>query len=1240
MTDEERLEELLDRWDALQEQGQDSTPEEVCRDCPEYLDRFRERLALLARFDAAFGTKEYQPPTDEEAASIRAGRFRGIRFHKAGGLGEVFRAQDEELQRLVALKRVKPLQAESPQRRQRFVFEALITGSLDHPGVVPIYGLGQDAQGNPCYAMRFVEGQTLGDSIEEFHRTPSSRVDPGERERAFQKLLNAFLTVCRTIAYAHSRGVVHRDLKPSNILLGEYGEVLVVDWGLAKLLQRTPESSILDEEHWRCEAPELWGTIGRAGSPPYMSPEQAEGRGDVGTASDIYSLGATLYHLLCGQPAFDGTYFEEVVEKVGAGTFAAPRAVEPSVPPALEAICLKAMQLRPTDRYPSALELAADIELWLVDEPVSAWREPWIVRQKRWLKRHRTVVATLVALCVAALLSLFGFAAQQQIANRRISQERDEARRQRDLAREHLYLAHLNAASRALEANHFERAHELLAGQLPQPGAGDHRGLEWSLLWSLGHRAIFSAKPLNGAAGSSDFALSPDGKTIVEASDASIKLWDVAAGSVQRTLPADASGPWQVALSPDGGLLAALNSAQLEVWDLQTGAARWRMQPKVANAREEADSPLLASGPIGAVAFSRDGNTLALGFAGENIALLESGTGNTLAEFSTEGGSPASLTFSRTGDRLAALEIGGTGSAIKLWNLASRAPEPSLKVDVGPSIGEVQFSADDRLLAACLGDRLIFIDAVSGEKLSEVEEQGWQPFRRLAFSPDNLLLATAGADRAIRIWGNGNAGSERRPVFYELSRLLGQGTGDVVRLAFARDGTTLFSGGSMLELWDMGADREAARLGQWRSDGTLASLRQALFTPEADALITGDQSGMVAYTDVRGARRSLSLENAKPGGAAEFVRRSDSGVDALGIAPDGKTLAVSHRARSGSMSAERRNESLISLWQIPPGQAAQAWQPRAKELKIDGQVQALAFSHVGDWLATSHAGGGVRLWRLPDRVDALQAGRVLPGHDGAATGLAFSPDSAFLAASCLSISAPAVSTLRLWDMASLTELPMTADVAHAGSISALAFAPDGSTLVLGTDSGQLLCLDVDRAGVQRLRFSRVAHNRRITAIAVAHTQRLLACGSADGSVSLWNYDDGQQFATLHLFPRRMTISNPVIALAFRPADQSLLAATALGNVAVCRPASAADVYAAQLRLVDQKPSDQHALAALAAAASSYQDLLSLDGKLDEARSVRETILNRLRASRLASQPDSPLHDWIQRFEARLVRSKQ
>jgi serine/threonine protein kinase len=331
-------------------------------------------------------------------------RYEVLRPHARGGLGVVSVARDAELGRVVALKEMQAGHSGDPTSRGRFVREAEITGGLEHPGIVPVYGLGRHTDGRPYYAMRLVRGETLQDAIKKLHA--------GEHGYTLRSLLTRFVAVCNTIAYAHSRGVIHRDLKPANVMLGPYGETLVVDWGLAKVVGRPAEAADgVPPEGMLQPGSSGDGLVSRAGSalgtPGYMSPEQAAGRGDdQGPATDVYGLGSTLYALLTGRAPVPGQDAAAVMEKVRQGDWPAPRQVKSGVPRALDAACRKAMALDPQARYGSALELAADVEHWLDDEPVSAYPEPLPARLRRWGRRHKTAVTAVAALLLTAGVGL------------------------------------------------------------------------------------------------------------------------------------------------------------------------------------------------------------------------------------------------------------------------------------------------------------------------------------------------------------------------------------------------------------------------------------------------------------------------------------------------------------------------------------------------------------------------------------------------------------------------------------------------------------------------------------------------------------------------------------------------------------------------------------------------------------------------------------------------------------------
>jgi serine/threonine protein kinase len=416
----------------------------------------------------------FGPPGAAPAAPANGGaRYRPVRFHAKGGLGEVHVAADEELHREVALKRIQPRFAGDAGSRARFLREAEITARLEHPGVVPVHGLVHDADGRPCYAMRFIQGQTLAEAARAFHEADKAKRDPGERAVALRGLLGHFVAVCNTIAYAHSRGVLHRDLKPANVMLGPYGETLVLDWGLAGTFDRGDEARASGEESVMPSADSAEETpAGEAmGTPAYMAPEQAAGRWDlVGPAGDVYSLGATLYELLTGVPPFQGPVRarwqrHSLLERVKRGEFPPPRQANGRVPAALEAICLQAMALRPADRYPTPRDLADDVERWLADAPVGCYREPLLVSLTRWGRRHKEVVAGAFTLLLTLVV---GLAAGNLLLSR--EQAKTEAAR-KDEEEQKLKAWELEQKARQAAAEATQARHDAEAAQKEEAAA-------------------------------------------------------------------------------------------------------------------------------------------------------------------------------------------------------------------------------------------------------------------------------------------------------------------------------------------------------------------------------------------------------------------------------------------------------------------------------------------------------------------------------------------------------------------------------------------------------------------------------------------------------------------------------------------------------------------------------------------------------------------------------------------------
>jgi len=902
MSSEEHVEELLNRWEDLREQGEDISAEELCRDCPELASVVQERIAELRRIDRFLSTGQLGGSADELTP---AGRYRPVQLHAQGGLGEVFIARDDELNRQVALKRILPAQSQIPDRRHRFQFEAEITGNLEHPGIVPVYGLGYDGHGCLYYAMRFIHGETLQQAVERFHRTYPPGREFGAQAMAFQKLIRSFLTVCQTIAYAHGQKVIHRDIKPANIMLGHYGETLVVDWGLAKQIGKQDtapppiptEATVTVENNRPTSSPvdeTLFGQI--KGSPAYMSPEQAEGAiGNIGVRSDVYSLGATLYAILTGHTPLAGKSLTEILDKVRRGDFPRPRQLRADLSKPLEAICLKAMSHNPSDRYETALALAADIEHWLAGDPVSAWKEPWTVRAGRWMRRHQTLVSTTSAAVLVALLGLGVVAALQRQANRTLGEKNEQlvaanaseskARKKaeemeiearaaeaktreanRQLRRE-FYRFQIVSVDKALNENARALAESLLL-QCPE----DLRNVEWRILYRRCMGSRLTVKSPSGFAGSVACAI--DGTRFATATGTDpVRVYRTADSGLEAELPGPAR---KVSWLPDGDRLVVHREPELELWSV---IQRKCIQKLGAHSRFELSPD---GGQIAVIDTSwprsADKNSLPV----FQITVLDTVSGKQLVQFDKIQGELFSLKFSPAGDRLfvglrlfdpktppkrtsnrflyfATIFYPWAGSEVMAWDLKTRLqlfvtklPDQSNPADMvlTPDGSDILIS-----LGGTSGRRIGMIDTTTG-KIADLTTWGlWVPSLNAEGGKDLFqvwqskevcgAMAMSPEGRVAMVVGNSvivfdlHHGGKRITEFHGHTRT-------PVCLAFAGSNQVLSAGGN----------DGAIKL--WRIDNPLADRRVlaakepscAAFSSDSQRIAIGDWDGSIGIFDV------------------------------------------------------------------------------------------------------------------------------------------------------------------------------------------------------------------------------------------------------------------------------------------------------------------------------------------------------------------------------------------------------
>lgn len=374
-------------------------------------------LATLERLDGSGRVAKLLGVTvaardGDHDSRVMEGRYELIRKIGQGGLGRVWLARDVNLNRHVALKEISHASGMTDTVIERFKHEAEITGRLDHPSIVPIYQLGEDLSTKRMfYAMRFLGRSTLQDSISEYHeRREAGDEDP----MLLRHLLTSFVNVCHAIGHAHSRKVIHRDLKPENVVIDSFGQVIVIDWGLAKIIDDTSVESLMDSVSVGGADRTSEGQV--LGTPLYMAPEQAAGRLDeLDHRTDIYGLGSILFAIVTGYAPHEKTQRESADSGVGtrgmisviaSGVTPAARDSNPDADPALEAICAKAMARRRYARYQEATELAEDVQRWMAGEPVTAYHETHWQRVNRWVSQHQRLSQSLLALAMVVLVAL------------------------------------------------------------------------------------------------------------------------------------------------------------------------------------------------------------------------------------------------------------------------------------------------------------------------------------------------------------------------------------------------------------------------------------------------------------------------------------------------------------------------------------------------------------------------------------------------------------------------------------------------------------------------------------------------------------------------------------------------------------------------------------------------------------------------------------------------------------------
>ena len=1138
-----RLASILGEWRSQIDGGHEIDPEAVIAENPDLADELRAQFKALSKMRRAQATKH----ASTDLRDLPIDRYGEFKPAGQGGMGIVYWAIDTDLNREVAFKIIRPEGGEDSQApehptdlatpvkdtpasqafetlKQRFLQEAWITSGMAHPGIVPVYELGQTSEGVPYYTMRFIKGEST------FATAIGAVKNKGIEERL--ALLEPFLKVCDALGYAHSRGVIHRDLKPENVALGEFGEAVVLDWGLARMEgQDEPggDRLALHIQEYR-DATDLKTIAGAMGTPGYMSPEAALGDSKkMDARSDVFSLGAILFEILTGRIPHEFSTFGEFAVKLLKED--PPKAVDinPAVPDTLSELCTSCLTRDMDARPASADALATAIRTWQVEREKERELEGFLREAKTALEaaenlrgaemlqqvdRASAVVSQVLARSPASARGQAYQARLEAMREQGIA-EREQSARKRTLVRTGLTALVLLVVGALVavwlvDAARQEEARERLRADRGEQRARDQLRRTRVLALTMASAEAAKTDPMRS------LLLAREAGRISMPPAVLTQLHSAIQGSLERTvLSGHEEYVASAAFSPTGDRILTASA---------DGTARfWR--------RDGTELVVFRGheGPVASAVFSPAGDRI-LTASQDKSARLWDLAGNELLVVHEQDFQLQSASFSPSGDRVLTVPgrsdsydpsvagLAKMGTTVRLWDLQGRA----LAALGGheDSIASAVFSpSGDRILTASR-DKTARLWDLEGKEL--VVLRGHEGSLNIAsFSPSGDRIVTASEDHTARLWD-----LEGR----ELAVIRGHGAA-VTSAVFSPSGDRVLmsSADKTARIWDL----TGKELVVFREDEPF--LTAAVFSPSGDRILTRNMN-VVRLWDVKGTK------------LAELRGHTEVVISAV-FSPSGDRILTAGDHAARLWDVERKELAVISGHQrmvtsvvySPLGDriltasfdgTARLWDLQGKELAVfrghERYVSSAAFSPSGDRIVTA-GGGGTRVWDLEGNELA-----VLRGHKAMVRTAAFSPSGDRI------VTASHDNTARVWDL----EGNELAVIEHEGGfhpssggplatcVASAVFSPSGDRILTSSFDNFARVWDLAGREITVLR----GHEDSVMRAVYSPSGDRILTASKDNTARLWDLEGNE----LVVFRGH---GNTIMSAAFSPSGDRIVTAS-------------------------------------------------------------------------------------------------